>query len=277
MAGPDYVHLGPTGRECVFFLMLFLIPFAFAVGWWLRNPATSPWTQGRWKVAVPLVTVVALSTWVFWLESDPLMLMVAFFMPHISLGIPVAVAIVLAVLCWLDPAFKALWKWYGLILLTILGATLAMGPMTMVLANLPPREECRFKVTVAVDTPEGERSVSGVYQIMTNRVDILGRMMTNRQSLAGKDFVLDLGGRGRVEVSLPDHRNGAFFHYPMEAFGRLKYMRGETGGRVELLGKLRPEFTGVRGGEAKVLRPEDFEAFFGSGVRFRRVWLEMLD
>ena len=261
----------------MFFLMLFLIPFAFAVGWWVRNPATSPWTQGRWRVAVPLVAAVSVATWVFWLVSDPLMLMVAFFMPHISLGIPAAVAIILAVLSWLDPAFKALWKWYGLILLTILGATLAMGPIVFGLNLLPPREECSFKVTVAVDTPDGPRTASNVYRIMTNRIVILGRVMTNRQSMEGEDFVLDLGSRGRVDVSLPDRRKGAFLHYPEEAYGRIEYRRGENEGRVELIGGLRPEFTGVRSGETKVLRPEDFEAFFGPGVYFRRVWLEMTD
>ena len=277
MAGPDYVHPGRTGRGHVFFLMLFLIPFAFAVGWWVRNPATSPWTQGRWRVAVPLVAAVSVATWVFWLVSDPLMLMVAFFMPHISLGIPVAVAIVLAVLSWLDPAFKALWKWYGLVLLTILGATLAMGPIVFGLNLLPPREECRFKVTVAVDTPDGLRTASNVYRVMTNRIVILGRVMTDRQSMEGEDFVLDLGARGKVNAALVKNREWKFIHYPEEALGRLAYRDGKTGGRVELTGKLRPVFTGVRDGGTKVLRPEDFEAFFGPGVYFRRVWLEVLD
>lgn len=258
-------------------LTLLLLIFGGTLMRWVLNPETSPWTEGRWRMSVPLVVIVTIGTWTFWLVSGPLMLMAAFFMPYISLGIPAGIAVLLAVAGAADPEFKALWKWYGLTLLTILGATIALFVLVPMLNHLPQWEECRFKVALEVDTPEGVRTASNVYRIKTNRIESLRQNVSGRQSMEGGDFVLDLGARGRVDVSLVKGRQNQLLHYPEEVFGRTEYRRGKTGGRVELTGDLRPELTGERDGRSMSLRPEDFEEFFGPGVRFRRAWLEMVE
>ena len=278
MAGPRGVH--PTGRGRIvlgFILIVIAGVFVLSLIWWLGHPETSPWTEGRWRLAVPLVIAVTIGTWAFWLLSDPLMMMAAIFMPHITLGIPAGIAVVLAIASKGDPEFKSLWKWYGLILLTIFGATVALFPLAFALEHLPQWEECRFKVTLAVDTPDGMRTASNVYRIKSNRIAFLRQSVHGSRSMQGGNFVLDLGPRGRVDVALAKGKAWEFLHYPEEAFGRLEYRDGKTEGRVELTGKVRPVFTGERGGETKTLRPEDFESFFGPGVRFHRVWLEMTD
>lgn len=156
-----------------------------------------------------------------------------------------------------------------------------------------PDHAHRFRLTVEVDTPDGVRSGSSVIEVERRDYGWVpvaspggGRVFLVRGEAAFADL-----GAGRNVVAVLAHGDNAqdvsrIITLWAEAHGRKRWYEDVWSGRTELRGvvELKPPLVPTLVAFAdpldpstvRVVRPEEFEAVFGPGFRFRRATLEVV-
>lgn len=169
----------------------------------------------------------------------------------------------------------------------LLGGAAAAAPLGGC-GNFIPRDggTYRFRLTLAVMTPQGVRSAAGVIEIAYSMVlNFNGGGQMSREDVRGEAVFLDLGqGRNLVLLLLFDP------YLPTQAlFGRAGFNAVETllqGRKLEGSVELRPDliptlvsFSDLNDpASARVVPPSDagFASAFGPGFRLAGVTLEMV-
>jgi hypothetical protein len=154
-----------------------------------------------------------------------------------------------------------------------------------------PTYSHRYRLTVDVDTPEGVRSASSVIEV--ERKDETWILIAQGRFVSrvhGEAVFVDLGAGRNVIALLAHGPNGSNVgqrvSLAIEAYGFFKWDKDAWTGRakmqgpVELKAPLIPTFVTFSDlsdpKTARVVRPEEFEAVFGKGVRFKRAFIEMV-
>jgi hypothetical protein len=152
----------------------------------------------------------------------------------------------------------------------------------------------RFRLSLAVTTPDGERTASSVLEVTYRWVPTLGAGLSAGYSLKGEAVFLDLGQSRNIVMLLAHGPTGdgvdAMAWLPTSALLGLPAgwsaaeglaRGGKTlAGSTELKPPLIPtivSFSDLNDPKtARVITPEDYGYLFGPGTRFKGVTLEMV-
>lgn len=217
------------------------------------------------------LAAISLATGFYLATHDSLILMFLFFSPHISLGIPLAVAILLGIACRYEGELKRLWKWYGLTLLGMVLGLFCAGPLDKVMKSLPEWVESDFKIVVEVDTPGGVKTGEAGYQVLSNEFWVNGYRKGGKR-LVGEGATIDLGDGKLLFFAVPSLERPRDYYRDVCLWAKDKQRRRHK--RVELTGKYFPKFVGTKKTLSEMIRPQDIPDFFGPGFQLRRAWLE---
>lgn len=176
-----------------------------------------------------------------------------------------------------------MWRW------VICGAALLLGGCSGILP-----QKFKFRLTVEVETTEGIRRGSGVYQVWANRtISLLPDEAKRDWGVQGDAVAVDIS-RGRTIFSLLKTSNPmredlaqmamaaldpTFHNDIVESAGRLSQRSGVrtqaeiARGDFPLLVAFRD--TADPTSIAKV-DPDDLALHFGAGVRLKRIWVELV-
>lgn len=147
----------------------------------------------------------------------------------------------------------------------------------------------RYRLVMEVETPNGVQAVSNVLQVSYTEYMLHWNPSASglKMQVKGEALFFDLGHGRNLVATLgfgPTGANTDMLRYlAAVAFGRYRafwYKQAPSWeGRAELYGELIP--TLVTFGDpadpstARVVKPEEFEAVFGPGYRFKKAWIEM--
>jgi hypothetical protein len=149
-----------------------------------------------------------------------------------------------------------------------------------------PTYSYRFRLILDVDTPSGLKTGSSVISLTWRSQMPIGPRSAVTQ-VKGEAAIVDLGGGKHVIAILgfgPKGTQDKLEHLAFEAFRRAKRPMdikalAKAQGSAPLTGDLVPTFvtfTDLNDPKtARVVRPDDFPAVFGAGVRFRDARIEM--
>lgn len=145
----------------------------------------------------------------------------------------------------------------------------------------------RYRLTIEVETPEGLKSGSSVIQsTITGKADWMLQTGGSYSSVKGEAIFIDLGNGKNVVVTLKFGQGGSvdrLYSLAASALHREKafwYREApKWTEKAELQGELIPTLvtfsSSTDPASARVVRPDEFEVFFGPGYRFKGAWLEM--
>jgi hypothetical protein len=146
----------------------------------------------------------------------------------------------------------------------------------------------RFRLALEVDTPDGVKTGSSVIRVTTEEhAPWLPVAHFAQHSVRGDAVFVELGRERQVIATLgfgPSGNEDILANLAVAAIGQDKpfwYREAPSQqGRAELTGRLIPTlvtFADLNDPKtARVVRPEEFEQVFGSGVRFKRAYVEMV-
>ncbi len=150
-----------------------------------------------------------------------------------------------------------------------------------------------FRLTLEVDTPAGVRSASSVLKaVYVESPKWVPQNTSLSSGLHGDAVFLDLGGGKNVVALLALGANGEQWMGPdlaaraLRGEGPEKMLKSfwyrdapQWTGSADLTGPLMPTCVTfadpAKPETVRVIRPDQFETEFGSGFRFKRVWVEM--
>ena len=179
---------------------------------------------------------------------------------------------------------------------SILGALLAALLLSACDLFAPLTDESyRFRMTVEVDTPEGLRTGSSVYEATAgNRTAILPDMADRHKGLRGEAVAVDLPG-GRTLFALletPNWKRDDLTEMSMDALDPVynndwveSAERISDGSGVVSPAEVKPEnypyFVTFRNPQVpetvQRVDPANLTKTFGDGVRLTRIWVELVD
>ncbi len=143
--------------------------------------------------------------------------------------------------------------------------------LTSALKYLPMLQKDAFIITLDVDTPSGPVRVSEAYETRTNAFTLIGKRV-GRTVLLGDPLTLDLGNGNSVKI---DALASWTPRYPREVYGYKDYKNGSTKHRKEIPIELYPKMVGTNATTVSEIKPEMFEEFYGQGIRFRRLSMQI--
>jgi len=192
----------------------------------------------------------------------------------------------------LSLAAFALWRTRFKILGIALAIALALPPLTLGTSSLYSRLHTyvhRYRLVVEVETPDGMQSKANVIQVSHTLYMLIWNPSAPgfKTQSKGEAIFFDLGNGRNLVITLgfgPTGSNGNMLtSLATRAFGRDQafWFKEATSWeeRAELHGDLIP--TMVTFGDpadpytVQFVKPDEFEAVFGPGYRFKGAWIEM--
>ncbi|EGB15134.1 hypothetical protein DND132_1928 [Pseudodesulfovibrio mercurii] len=219
--------------------------------------------EGKIKKPVGIALLVVPGTWLFWWLADIAE------GTAVILGSPL-ILLVMAVLVRLFARRAFKWFWWGVLVFVL--ASVLLIPMAGLLERVPSWSGYDVSVTLEADTPDGPRSASGICRLTGNLFGTLVRGGGGGHTLSMDPLTLDLGEGRSVTLTLGP--NPGTVSVPGSGVGgavKRSLVSGKDRGRF--VNAMRPVHTARNGREVRVIRPQDFAAFFGPGYRFQRMTL----
>lgn len=151
-----------------------------------------------------------------------------------------------------------------------------------------PTYTYRYRMVVEVDVRGETKSGASVIEVsLSKQPPLLPDVPSVATTVRGEAVFVDLGDGRNVIALLASGPQATFVDYPRYVVPRLFKLSGDDRdlakfpqlqGRRDLEGQLPTlvTFTDLNDPKtARVVEPEEFEQVFGSGVRFKRAWIEM--
>jgi hypothetical protein len=154
--------------------------------------------------------------------------------------------------------------------------------------NLPDHY---YRLGIEVETPDGLKSAASTFEIhQSYHAWGLPEAQGLRVRFKGDAVFLDLG-QGRNVVALLAHGPHGQDKSRIEQLDNIAFSHGgreipwyatkDLAGSAQLLGKNVPTLATLSDvndpSSARVIQPDEFEAVFGPGYRFKRAWIEMTE
>jgi len=165
----------------------------------------------------------------------------------------------------------------------------AAAAVALVMSDLYVSGKWRYRLTVAVETPEGIREGSAVREAWASASSIRIGLpeSTSKTNIRGEAVVVDLGERGVLFALIDwDSCRGVSETFPYTAAkgipDRIRHFKNlEPGLKAELTRKHWPQMVTFADQEdpksVKPVDPDDLAATFGEGVKLKGITVEITD
>jgi hypothetical protein len=175
---------------------------------------------------------------------------------------------------------RSKWRPFVVVVLVLVGLYLAFK-----LAY--PTYTYRYRITVEVDVRGETKSGASVIEVSLNKQpQFLPHVPSVATTVRGEAVFVDLGDGRNVIALLASGSNVDYpghivpHHFKLSYADRDLVKFPQLQDRWDLAGEPLPTLVTFAyladPNTARMVRPEEFEAVFGQGVRFKRVWIEMV-